>query len=152
MIPKEIIIHHSASSADTTLEQINAWHKARGFTVSSLGNYVGYHYVIDKTGKIFQTRRDNEIGCHTIPNEGKIGVCLIGNFQTLFAPKAQITAMLNLVKELKKLYNINEIKGHRDFQNTECPGDNLYLYVLADRITFIQKLINLFKKTFYSHV
>ena len=35
----KIIIHHSASPIGTTVEQIDQWHKARGWTG------IGYHFV-----------------------------------------------------------------------------------------------------------
>lgn len=151
MIPDTIVVHHSASNANTPISEIDRWHKQRGFTKSSLGFFVGYHYVILSSGQLIQTRRDNEIGCHTIPNDGKIGVCCVGNFMLEKPTDAQLTTLKNLCEKLKKDYNINEVKGHRDFSNTECPGDNLYLYVLQDKINWLRKLINLLLKTLRLH-
>lgn len=146
MIPVSIVIHHSASGPKTTVAEINAWHKARDFTLSSLGFYVGYHYVILFDGTFVQTRRDEEIGCHTIPNDGKIGICLTGNFMTDDPTIAQLVTLTDLVRKLKLAYNIPYIQGHRDFSNTQCPGDNLYKIALIDKISWLQKLINLLLK------
>ncbi len=151
MIPNTIVIHHSASRADTPISEIDRWHKQRNFTKSSLGFYVGYHYVILSDGKLIQTRRDNELGCHTIPNDGKIGICCVGNFMLEKPTDAQLSTLGVLCNRLKKDYNINEVKGHRDFSNTECPGDNLYLFVLQDKINWLRKLINLLLKSFGLH-
>lgn len=146
MIPSEIIIHHTASGWDTTITNINEWHKARDFTLSSLNYYIGYHYVIDASGNLIQTRRDTEIGCHTIPNDGKIGICLVGNFQNQQPRPIQLSTLLPLVEKLKKTYNITEVKGHRDCNKTECPGDNLYVWVLQQKVSWLQRLINILLK------
>ena len=140
MIPNTIVIHHSASRNDTPISEIDHWHKQRNFTKSSLGFYVGYHYVILYNGKLIQTRRDNETGCHTIPNDGKIGICVVGNFMLEEPSSAQLYTLGVLCNKLKKDYNIEEVKGHRDFSNTECPGNNLYLFVLQDKINLLKKL------------
>ena len=141
MIPTKIVIHHSASRPDTTMEQINEWHKARFNFPSSFGSFVGYHYVIEESGKVYQCRRDNEFGMHSVPNDGKIGVCVVGNFQKDFPTNEQIVSLEKVVNELKKVYNINEVLGHRDYNPTECPGDNLYKIILQWRVNLLQKLI-----------
>jgi N-acetylmuramoyl-L-alanine amidase len=146
MIPNSIIIHHSASRPNTTINEINSWHKARDFTFSALGYYVGYHYVILSTGEIIQTRKDTEMGCHSIPNDGKIGICLTGNFMVDTPTTAQILYLGKLVDKLKKSYNITNVKGHRDCSKTECPGDSLYVWVLRNKISWLQNLINLLIK------
>jgi hypothetical protein len=152
MIPKEIIIHHSASNMSTPIAEIDRWHKQRGFNKSNLGFYVGYHFVILVDGKIIQTRSEYELGCHTIPNDGKIGICVVGNFEIDKPSIFQINSLTRLCEKLKKMYNISEIKGHRDFNKTACPGKNLYLYVLKDRLNFLQKLLNIIKGPFKFHV
>jgi N-acetyl-anhydromuramyl-L-alanine amidase AmpD len=146
MIPNCIVIHHSASRPGTTVAEIDAWHKVRGFTLSQLGFYVGYHYVILEDGTCIQTRRDNEIGCHTIPNDGKIGICLTGNFMNYPPTQSQLVTLAALSSRIKIDYNIKYIQGHRDFSITECPGDFLYKNVLIDKISWLQKLINLILK------
>ena len=152
MIPDTIVIHHSASLPLTSLDSIDRWHKDRGFTKSSLGFYIGYHYVIFPSGLCRQTRRDNELGCHTIPNDGKIGICLVGDFTYENPTAAQLASLSVLCRGIKKEYNIKEVKGHRDFANTECPGDQLYLFVLEDKINWLRSAINLFLKSLCFHV
>ena len=147
MIIKQIVIHHTASSRDnTTLASVDAWHKARDFTFSSLGYYVGYHYLILGTGEVIQTRRDNEIGCHSIPNDGKLGICLTGNFETETPSEAQLKSLKELLDKKLKEYNLDNwaIKGHRELSNTACPGKNLLIWVLQNRISWLRYLINKF--------
>lgn len=141
MIPNQLTIHHSASGFNTTIKDIDAWHKVRNFTFSSLGYYVGYHYVILGDGSIVQTRRDNEMGCHSIPNDGKIGICLVGNFQIDQPRVEQINALENLCAKLQTIYNIRNVRGHRDCNLTECPGNNLEKFALIQEINILQKLL-----------
>ena len=144
MIVKEIVIHHSASSKNTTIEQLNAWHKARDFTLSSLNFYIGYHYIILSDGKVVQTRRDNELGCHVRNgNEGRLGICVVGNFMNEQPTVPQIESLSSLTFQLKKDYGIKDLKGHKEFNQTECPGENLYKWILQKRIFWLQQLINM---------
>jgi len=123
-----ITVHHSASPITTTIDEINEWHRLRDFTLSKLGFYVGYTYVIFPNGEIKQTRLDSEIGCHTLNhNKGNIGICLVGNFNDYVPTKEQWEALTGLITEKKAQYFIDnkEIKCHSDWANTECPGNNL---------------------------
>lgn len=125
----KIIIHHTASGRDiTTLEMIDAWHKARWADFkSSLGFWVGYHYVIGKDW-IKQTRSDQEDGAHTYGFNGdSIGVCLTGNFETEQPSPYQLVELRKLVLSLLGQYGLQEkdIYCHRDLVATACPGKNL---------------------------
>ncbi len=147
MIPEAIVVHHSAGNPQQTLASINAEHKARDFTLSSLNFYIGYHYVIDYFGEVTQTRLDNEIGCHCVPNIGLIGVCLLGNFQISEPSSAQIFSLQKLLYSLEFKYSIKIVVGHRDRNKTLCPGDNLYYAIFEPRANFISRfLAQFFKK------
>jgi len=82
MIPKYIIIHHTATSRDkTTFSSINNGHRKRWNWKSSLGYYIGYQYLITADGTIKQGRADNEDGAHCRGwNDKSIGIALTGNF------------------------------------------------------------------------
>lgn len=128
--PNSIIWHHSANpSTGHQADEINAYHRTRGFTLSALGFYGGYHILIEKDGTIFRYRNDNEIGCHTYAhNENTLGVCLAGNFDAELPTPEQHTALHEQLNEWMQLYNIpkEQIFPHRHFRNTDCPGKNLY--------------------------
>lgn len=144
--PQFIIVHHSASSRDhTNIDQINAWHKARGFPQSSLGYYVGYHYVIFPDGKVFQARNDLEIGAHAKTADGmnfkSIGICLAGNYETEELTIGNLDALKNLTDRLCMKYAIPHIniRGHRDVSQTACPGNNLYKFIKEYRIIIFNR-------------
>ena len=67
---KKIVVHHSASKPETTVEQIDSWHKDRGWWG------IGYHYVVDHNGEIQEGRPVNKPGAHTRgENKDSIGTC-----------------------------------------------------------------------------
>ena len=149
MIPKYIIVHHTASSRDnTTVKDVNAWHKVRNFTLSNLGYYVGYHYLILGNGDIVQTRQDYEVGCHCVAqnmNFQSIGICLTGNFNAEEPSKEQLDSLTDLLERKLKDFNISKEKvlGHREVSSTECPGENLFKWLLLYReISLLQRIIN----------
>jgi len=141
---KIIVLHHSASDIDTTVERINRWHEDRGFTSSKLGYYVGYHFVITADGNITKTRSEWEIGCHCVPNENKVGVCLTGNFNNYNPTKAQLASLSRLLDNLKLVLYVddNAILPHKYFKATECPGNNLEKWLrLYKQVGLLTRLV-----------
>lgn len=120
----EIIIHCSATpeGRKVTTDQIDRWHKERGF------KKIGYHYVIYLDGSIHEGRKEEEIGAHTVGhNANSIGICYVGGCaKDGRTPKdtrtdAQKNALCGLLSELVKKYPNASIHGHREFANKACP-------------------------------
>lgn len=120
----EIIIHCSATpeGRKVTIDQIDRWHKERGF------KKIGYHYVIYLDGSIHEGRKEEEIGAHTVGhNANSIGICYVGGCaKDGRTPKdtrtdAQKNAICGLLSELVKKYPNASIHGHREFANKACP-------------------------------
>ena len=121
----EIIVHCSDTpeGRNQTVNDIRAWHKARGFAD------IGYHYVVYRDGSVAEGRDINLIGAHcTGHNTYSIGVCYIGGCASDGkTPKdtrtlAQKASLINLLKDLRRLYPYAKIRGHRDFANKACPS------------------------------
>lgn len=170
--PIWIIDHHSGGTDDNPLADtshhtvaiVNEWHRIKGNKKSSLGFYVGYHYVIEWSGKITQTRALNEEGAHTPGmNRKSVGILTMGNFDRPLlwdnsVPNArQITSRKKLADELAEYQNIDKrkIAGHRIFAPWKtCPGRNipddwgrkLYDEVLTTKIGLYNQLIILYTK------
>ena len=142
--PQFLILHHNGGtaldlSADTSnhsFEDVNAWHKTLWpYFISKLGFVIGYHWYIDKQGKITQGRDETEAGAHVIGmNDKSIGICLSGNFDRLpTLPNSkptdvQIATLKKLLKEICQRHGIarENIVGHRHFSTSKtCPGKNL---------------------------
>lgn len=121
---KEIIIHCSDTpeGKDFTVDDIRKWHLARNFSD------IGYHYVIYRDGSVHKGRDVNVSGAHCANhNSVSIGVCYIGGRAAVgTAPKdtrteAQKKALVDLLKELRKLYPEATIHGHKEFAAKACP-------------------------------
>lgn len=121
----EVIVHCSATAEgrDFTTADIRRWHLQRGF------NDIGYHWVIYRDGSINKGRDESVIGAHcTGHNSHSVGVCYIGGLASdNKIPKdtrtpEQKTALLKLLRELKRRYPSAVIRSHRDFANKACPS------------------------------
>lgn len=134
--PIYIIVHHTGGTdsqplLDTshfTFKQCDDLHKAKFDMLSSLGFYVGYHYYIEKDGKLYQARKDNEEGAHTKgKNTSSIGICLAGNFDSTLPTEAQIKTLKELVAKKMKEHNIpiSNLYPHRKFAIKTCYGNRL---------------------------
>ena len=120
----KIIVHCTDTPAGRphTVADIDRWHRERNF------RSIGYHYVVYLDGSVNRGRPDNEIGAHVLGhNVDSIGVVYVGgrsadmqHYEDTRTP-AQKTALLSLLKELKRRYPVAKIYGHRDFANKECP-------------------------------
>ena len=107
-----IVIHHSASSFGT-VEDIDRWHKERGW------DGIGYHFVIYRDGSIHKGRNINRIGAHALGrNKDYIGVCLIGENAFTIPQKQNLGILL---KSLAREYSIKSIQRHHEL----CPGKGL---------------------------
>lgn len=132
----KIIVHCSATpeGEDMTVEQIRAEHKRQGWSD------IGYHYVIYRDGSIHNGRDVDIQGAHCGDNGGNIGsigICYIGGVEHRklgvpykdLKPKdtrtpAQKDALLRLLTELRKLYPMAKVYGHRNFDKhgKTCPS------------------------------
>ncbi|MEQ1519096.1 MAG: peptidoglycan recognition family protein, partial [Usitatibacteraceae bacterium] len=56
---------------------------------------------------------------------------VVGNFEETEPNAAQLKAVVNLMAHLATKYHvpIEDIRGHRDYADTECPGKHLYRYL-----------------------
>ena len=124
--PRKIIIHHSAAVSPTPqFSAINQWHKEREFPISKRGFYVGYHYVIEKSGQLMTARNEDEIGAHTIGENGSsIGICLAGNFDIEQPTAQQVATLGDMLTSLCMRYQLtdDDIYPHRCFKSTSCYG------------------------------
>ena len=153
MIPTKITIHHEAGN--NGFLAVNEYHKHKFNFKSLLGYFVGYQYYIDKSGKVYQARKDDEEGAHTKGyNQGNIGVCLQGNFDNEILSKIQIQAIQELLQKKMNEYSItaDNVKGHRAYRDTSCPGKNITDTDIrawangAGQLSALQKMVDELKK------
>lgn len=121
----EIIIHCAATpeGKDFTVQDIDRWHRQRGF------KSIGYHFVIYRDGTIHKGRPLDQIGAHcTGHNANSIGICYIGGCaadgKTAKDTRtgAQREALKRLVSELRVAYPQATVHGHREYAQKACPS------------------------------
>ena len=115
MNPTKIIIHHSLTQDGQTV----SWGAIRKYHVEIMNwKNIGYHYGIELVGdtyEIFKGRMDNENGAHCLGyNENSIGICLVGNFDSVEPCNAQVGALQRLCRSLMEIYGIKalDVLGH----------------------------------------
>ncbi|PIU19467.1 MAG: hypothetical protein COT18_07370 [Elusimicrobia bacterium CG08_land_8_20_14_0_20_59_10] len=93
---------------------------------------IGYHFLIDPFGNIFEGRPISVVGAHVkYHNTGNIGISIMGSFHppvsNIFTPGAK-GSFLAVGTYLKDTYTVNRSSfyAHRDLGPTACPGDGLY--------------------------
>lgn len=117
------ILHCSATKEGQhfTVEDIDRWHRARGFAK------IGYHFVVYLDGSVHKGRDISEIGAHCLgQNTNSIGICYIGGLDQNGKPKdtrtpEQKAAIRKLVAELKEQYPNTTVHGHNEYAAKACP-------------------------------
>ncbi|MFF5101349.1 peptidoglycan recognition protein [Streptomyces sp. NPDC000134] len=163
---KAAFVHHSAtgnnyrcSQAPSVIRGIYRYH------VRSLGwRDIGYNFLIDKCGKIYEGRAGGVkravLGAHTLGfNSNSMGVAVLGTYTSKQPTSAAVKAIARLTAWKLGLYGVNPrgktylksgggnlyrkgrnvrlnvISGHRDGFATDCPGKKLYAKLGTARTT-----------------
>lgn len=125
-----IVIHHTGfpdADKDSTAAAIHKFHQETNGWAG-----IGYHYIIRKDGMIEQGRLPNMVGAHAYGhNKNSVGISLAGNFEIGKPTDAQMESVKILTAWLCQKYGLNPMQkgvivGHRDLNDTACPGDALY--------------------------
>ncbi len=134
--PTRLTIHHAGievpHSPEEAIQQIRQFQKNQ-MRQKGWGD-IGYHFLIDPWGNIFEGRRLKFQGAHAgdgRTNKHNIGICLLGNFQPGKAgashpTQAQLQSMRALVGILSDTFNIppSQVFSHQQIRPTAtfCPG------------------------------
>lgn len=161
-IPVErIFVHHSDGSNssndwESAVRDIWSFHHRSVLLLGRGWGDVGYHYLIDPNGVIYQGRAGTSAsqdfeGAHAkYFNSKSVGICLLGNFNSTTPTNAALNSLKQLIAwkccqrgidpegthwDTENFVVMSNISGHRDsnlirYANgdgiTECPGDVLY--------------------------
>jgi len=139
----KITVHHSAeTSTDPTGgsqdESATALRAIQRYHMESNGwGDVGYHYLIDAAGRIFEGRELRWQGAHAggANNAQNIGVCLLGDLERRAPTAAALKSLELLIDDLRQRYKIraNRLYAHRELNTTSCPGDALTKWIERHR-------------------
>lgn len=149
-------VHHTAASNNYRCSQAPSIIRGiyRYHVKSSGWRDIGYNFLVDKCGKIYEGRAGGVTrpvqGAHTYGfNVNTMGVAVLGSFGSAKPPAKALDGVAKLTAWKLGLYGVNArgktamtsgggkyakgkrvrmhtISGHRDGFNTECPGAKLY--------------------------
>lgn len=135
-----ITFHHSGDPkvftttdyAETAqhLEYVREYHRSRNF------QDIGYHFAIDRAGRVWQLRSLAYQGQHVrYNNEHNIGIVVLGNFDMQTPSQAQKDRIRTFGALVRKQYNLAaaRVYTHQEIVSTECPGDALQAYMVQVR-------------------
>lgn len=134
-----ITVHHSAEHSRTLgsgsageaaemIRRIQRYHQRdQGY------GDIGYHFLIDPRGRIFEGRSLEWQGAHAGGNDnvGNIGICVLGSYDQEAPSGAALAALKALIDELRRQTGIpaRRVVAHKDLKVTVCPGDHLARWV-----------------------
>jgi hypothetical protein len=130
---RRLTLHHEGSpdapvlftdvrSTAARLDSIPRFHLGRGW------GDIGYHYIIDRAGRVWEGRPLELQGAHVKDhNEHNIGVMCLGNFNIQSPSNAQVESLARFTRALRRHHRVkvNAIRTHRELSVTSCPGDRL---------------------------
>ncbi len=150
-IPDGIVLHDSDTPATThgltfnsaLLEKIHAQdHPGWATEFEGKTYHIAYHYIILPNGIVEHGRPEHCIGTHARRFNHWLGICLIGAFSTSRhtyperPTPPQMKSLVNLCVDIMNRYHISleNVKRHRDVNDTYCPGDRFPYETVLNRI------------------
>lgn len=132
---REIVVHCSATRPDwmddrpiaEKVAEIRRWHLANGW------NDIGYHWIIDRDGKVLAGRAETVIGAGVAGhNSGVIHVCVIGGHGSAETDSfgdhftlAQKVTLGQMIDAISSRTQIERVSGHNEYAAKACPGFNV---------------------------
>ena len=90
---------------------------------------IGYHYIIDRNGRIWEGRPIAYQGAHAggANNRHNIGVMVLGNFDRQQPTGYQLSTLVDTIRKLQRQYRIpvSRVYTHQELSPTRCPGKTL---------------------------
>lgn len=144
--PDKVIVHHTATGNVTDYSQAHAYALARAMQTYQMDDEgwidTGQHFTISRGGYIVEGRHSSlstlqsgtqhvESSHCTAQNTVSIGIENEGTYLTVDPRATQYAALVDLITHICRQYGLRayQIYGHRDFNNTLCPGDRLYALI-----------------------
>jgi hypothetical protein len=135
-----ITVHHEGSSVVTfdsvaqtarRLESIRKGHLSR----MTAGD-IGYHFVIDRAGRVWEGRSLAYQGAHVKNhNRHNLGIMVLGNFERQAPTEAQLQTLARVVRTARSRFDVplGAVYTHRELGPTACPGASLQRFMVSAR-------------------
>ncbi|TDQ55504.1 peptidoglycan recognition protein family protein [Actinorugispora endophytica] len=141
--PDHIVVHHTATANVEDYSRQRAFALSRAIQNHHMDvngwNDTGQQITISRGGYVMEGRRgslsaveegEHVVGAHVANhNDHTIGIENEGTYMSTLPPTALLTALIDTCAWLCLAYRLNPVTaivGHRDYNSTNCPGDELY--------------------------
>lgn len=126
-----ITVHHDGMPPVTLLsqrdvaariDQIRIAHQRLGW------GDIGYHYIVDPFGQVWQGRPLPWQGAHVKDqNERNLGILSLGNFEMQSPTPAQVRTLEQFLASRMQAHGVSlgAVHTHRELAPTLCPGRNM---------------------------
>ena len=131
---KRITIHHGGvefkegKDVQAYIRHLQDWSRSEKHWID-----IPYHFMIDLQGKIYEARPINYPGDTNTDYDvhGHALIDMIGNYEVQTLKPVQLDALIQLSAYLAKTFDVDttNIRGHKDYTETLCPGKDLYRYL-----------------------
>lgn len=134
-----ITVHHDGMDTFTSTDRADAARRLESIRNAHLGRGfgdIGYHYIIDPAGRIWQGRPLEWQGAHVKEtNQGNLGICMLGNYMNQRPTETQLFALDRFVISQMHQYRVpaGKVFTHREIGQSLCPGANLQSYMNETR-------------------
>lgn len=134
-----ITVHHSAVIAAGVRNKADAARMLNSFRNGHVNQGwadIGYHYIIDPQGNVWEGRPARFQGAHVKENnEHNLAIMCMGSYDQERPTSAMLAALDGFVADRMRAYNvpISRVYTHQELRSTECPGRNLQGYMIATR-------------------
>lgn len=116
-----LVIHHTGAGAEFGPERIAAEHvEANGWPG------IGYHYVVDAAGMVYQTQDATVVSHHVAQfNLAAMGIALVGDLSQALPAQTQLRATARLLAQLCLDLGLppSALRGHGEIVGSRCPGE-----------------------------
>jgi hypothetical protein len=140
---RRITVHHSAPPSPLSAkaggqdfaDEIRRLQRYHMEQVSPRCGDIGYHFLIDPRGTVYEGRSLAWQGAHAggDNNVDNIGICLLGDFRSTLPTPEALKSLTSLLEDLRKRHGIardaRHIFGHQELKETICPGEALMDWV-----------------------
>ena len=130
--PYRMTLHHTAGPTSEGGDSAARMRQIQNFHIEGREWCdIGYHFVVDHYGEIFQGRVGSDRPAAHVggENAGNVGVSMIGTFTEISPPASQIEGVARIMGWVHKTHGVEldreAVKGHREWPSaaTLCPGD-----------------------------
>ncbi len=128
---ERITVHHDGMDEFDSFSRQDAARRVEAIRRAHVNNGwadIGYHYIIDPAGRIYEGRPVSLQGAHVRDaNERNLGVMVLGNFMRRPPTEASVSSLEGFLRSAMRQYRVpvQRVMTHREYVPTACPGDRL---------------------------